>query len=175
MLPARPALHLGPPRGAGPEPETEIKLFGKERGKAVGIKSLQSMRRNLPADAQPCSKLCPASSPVTVFAQKPAKRNCPQTTPFDALMFWLSSTHPHRSSHLGFHKEDQVCLHFLSCSVDSALTPAGRFLKTWDRVPKEGEGVAENVPRMAAGRAWQDTQAASRQFCLVFLFLSCLL
>ena len=175
MLPARPALHLGPPRGAGTEPETEIKLFGKERGKAVGIKSLQSMRRNLPADAQPCSKLCPASSPVTVFAQKPAKRNCPQTTPFDALMFWLSSTHPHRSSHLGFHKEDQVCLHFLSCSVDSALTPAGRFLKTWDRVPKEGEGVAENVPRMAAGRAWQDTQAASRQFCLVFLFLSCLL
>lgn len=134
------------------------------------------MRRNLLADAQPCSKLCPASSPVTVFAQKPAKRNCPQTTPFDALMFWLSSTHPHGSSRQGFHKEDQVCLHFLSCSVDSALTPAGRFLQTRDRVPKEREGiVAENVPRMAVGRAWQDTQAASRRFCLVFLFLSRLL
>lgn len=150
------------------------KLFGKEKGKAVGIKSLQSMRRNLLADAQPCSKcLCPAGSPTTDLTWNPAKRNCPQTTPFDVLIFWLSSTRPHGSGHQGFHKEDQVCLHFLSCSVDSALTPARGFFQTRDRVPKEGEGiVSENVPRTAAGWAWQGTQAASRRFYLVFLFLS---
>lgn len=153
------------------------KLSGKGKGKAAGIKSLQSMRRDLLADAQPCSKrLCPAGSPATVLTRKPAKRNCPQTTPFDVLIFRLSSTHPHGSGHQGLHKEDQACLHFLSCFVDSALTPARRFFQTRDRVPKEGEGiVSENVLRMAAGRPWQGTQAPSRRFCVVFLFLSRLL
>ena len=35
VLTARPALHLGPPRGAGPEPATEINFSGRKRGRLL--------------------------------------------------------------------------------------------------------------------------------------------
>lgn len=40
-----PSSHLDPPQGGGPRPETEIHL-SRRKGNAVGIKSLQSIRRN---------------------------------------------------------------------------------------------------------------------------------
>lgn len=67
-----------------------------------------------------------------------------------------------------------MCLHFLSCSVDSALTPAGRFLQTRDRVPKEGKALLLRMfrgwLRAGPGRAPKqlpDGSVLYFYFCLV--------